>query len=315
MTKIEIYDGLDPGKIASSGQCFRVRSFRAKQSDPRKKSLASADDVRTYVFVSGDRILHIKEVTTESETLTGADLQTGAAGFECKTKQVFEVSCDETEWHSFWHNYFDIGRSYRDVAARAKGKSEFADEAAKRGFGLRILRQEPWEMLVTFIISQRKSIPSIAKSVEKLAEKFGHEIKDGIRSFPSPEELAGASESDLAQCGLGYRVGYVQDAVKKAVSGELDLKTASKLPDDKLLEKLKQVRGVGEKVANCIALFAYARTACAPADVWINRAIEEQFGGKSPFALFGDDAGIIQQYIFCYERELAGIKAGLKIGI
>ena len=216
MTKIEIYDGLDPGKIASSGQCFRVRSFRAKQSDPRKKSLASADDVRTYVFVSGDRILHIKEVKTESETLTGADLQTGAAGFECKTKQVFEVSCDETEWHSFWHNYFDIGRSYRDVAARAKGKSEFADEAAKRGFGLRILRQEPWEMLVTFIISQRKSIPSIAKSVEKLAEKFGHEIKDGIRSFPSPEELAGASESDLAQCGLGYRVGYVQDAVKKA---------------------------------------------------------------------------------------------------
>ena len=114
---------------------------------------------------------------------------------------------------------------------------------------------------------------------------------------------------------MGYRVGYVQDAVKKAVSGELDLKTVSKLPDDKLLEKLKQVRGVGEKVANCIALFAYARTACAPADVWINRAIEERFGGKSPFALFGDDAGIIQQYIFCYERELAGIKAGLKIGI
>lgn len=113
-----------------------------------------------------------------------------------------------------------------------------------------------------------------------------------------------ATEQDLAECGLGYRVKYVLDAIKQANSGNLNLKTIANLPDNLLLEELQKVYGVGKKVANCIALFAYGRTGCVPVDIWISRAIENECMGISPFHLYGNNAGIIQQYVFYYERNV-----------
>jgi len=168
-------------------------------------------------------------------------------------------------------------------------------------------------MLLTFIISQRKSIPAIIKSVEALSEKYGHDIvteQESLRAFPSPEEMREATAEELTACGLGYRVKYILDAIHKVNSGELNLQSIAELPDNVLLEKLQAVMGVGIKVANCIALFAYGRTACVPVDVWIFRAIEKECGGISPFSLYGENAGIIQQYIFYYERGVIGRKDG-----
>ena len=138
-----------------------------------------------------------------------------------------------------------------------------------------------------------------------LASKFGHCIKTGYETlylFPSPLEMSCATDEKLAECGLGYRTPYILDAIQQVLTGSLDLEALIDCNDEQLLETLQKVHGVGEKVANCVALFAYGRTSCVPIDIWISRAIENDCGGKSPFNLFGKNAGIIQQYIFYYEK-------------
>lgn len=265
--RIEIVDDFDLEKIASCGQCFR----------------AKAVDDGMFRFISGDHVIYI-EKTGEHE---------------------FSVSCTEDEWKSIWVSYFDLNRSYSSLYYEERDKHDFVHKAMDCGRGLRVLRQNPWEMLVTFIISQRKSIPAISKSVEALSEKYGHMIKteyETIYSFPTPEELAGASEEELQACSLGYRVPYIVDAVQRVTSGSLDLKAIADYDDAELLNALQTVHGVGRKVANCICLFGYGRIACVPVDVWISRAVKEDCCGEDPFVLFTDNAGIIQQYIFYYMK-------------
>ncbi len=264
---ITVHDDFDLEKISLSGQCFRVGKF----------------DTDVFRFLCGNHVLYMKAVG----------------------KGEFSVSCTGDEWKSIWNPYFDLDRSYRDLVCKETGKNKFTDEAMAFGRGLRVLRQDPWEMLVTFIISQRKNIPAISKAVELLARKYGRKLEteyETVYSFPSPSEMKDADEDSLRRCALGYRARYVIDAVSRVLSGKTDLQLLSFLGDDALLEELQKICGVGRKVANCVALFAYGRTACVPVDVWISRAIDRDFEGESPFPLFGEHAGIIQQYIYYYER-------------
>lgn len=273
--QVTIKDDFDLEKIIDSGQCFRGKCL----------------EDGSYRFISGESVIYLRPEDRE-------------AG-------VYTVSCDRESWETTWFPFFDLERCYSEIAVLESGKHEFVDQAIAHGRGVRLLRQDPWEMLLTFIISQRKSIPAIIKSVEALSEKYGHDIvteQERLKAFPSPEEMKEATAEELAACGLGYRVKYILDAIQKVNSGELNLKAIAKLPDDVLLEKLQAVMGVGIKVANCIALFTYGRTACVPVDVWIFRAIEKECGGISPFSLYGENAGIIQQYIFYYERGVIGRK-------
>lgn len=271
--KVQINDDFDLDKIIDSGQCFR-----GKRIDNNK-----------YRFVTGNHIIYLQRERTD----------------------VYTVSCNKDEWQNVWESFFDLNRSYCELVALETGKNSFIDSAIAYGRGLRLLRQEPWEMLVTFIISQRKSIPAIARSIEALSDKFGHDLitpDETLKAFPSAEEMQDATEQDLAECGLGYRVKYVADAIKQMNSGSLNLKSIANLPDTLLLEELQKVYGVGRKVANCTALFAYGRTGCVPIDTWISRAIENECAGISPFYLYGDNAGIIQQYVFYYERNVISHK-------
>lgn len=271
--QIQIDDDFDLDKIIDSGQCFRGIRI----------------DSHKYRFMTGDKILYLQR----------------------EKMDVYTVSCNEAEWENVWKSFFDLDRSYCGLAASETGKNSFVDSAIAYGRGLRLLRQDPWEMLVTFIISQRKSIPAITKSVEAISDRFGHNVitkNEKLKAFPSAEEMKYATEQDLAECGLGYRIKYVLDAIKQANSGNLNLKTIANLPDNLLLEELQKVYGVGEKVANCIALFAYGRTGCIPVDIWISRAIENECAGISPFYLYGNNAGIIQQYVFYYERNVISHK-------
>ena len=245
--QVTIKDDFDIEKIIDSGQCFRGKCL----------------EDGSYRFISGDSAIYLRP-------------KDGEAG-------VYTVSCDRESWETIWFPFFDLERCYSEIAVLESGKHEFVDQAIAHGRGVRLLRQDPWEMLLTFIISQRKSIPAIIKSVEALSEKYGHDIvteQERLKAFPSPEEMKEATAEELAACGLGYRVKYILDAIQKVNSGELNLKAIAKLPDDVLLEKLQAVMGVGIKVANCIALFAYGRTACVPVDVWIFRAIEKECGGR-----------------------------------
>lgn len=267
MLQIEIQDDFDLEKTASCGQCFRAKPL---------------DDV-FFRFVSGDHVIYIKEI---------GDHQ-------------FTVSCTKEEWKEIWTRYFDLNRSYNNLYLEEREKHDYVRKAMDCGRGIRILRQDPWEMLVTFIISQRKSIPAISKSVEALAEKYGHKIqtdREIIYSFPTPEEMADASIDDLKECSLGYRVPYIYDAIQKVTSGSLNLDKIADYSDEELFQELQTVNGVGKKVANCICLFGYGRMARVPVDVWIARAVDEDCCGEDPFRLFEGIAGIIQQYVFYYKK-------------
>lgn len=267
--KINISDDFDLDKIIDSGQCFRNRR-RAEGS---------------WLFLSGGHVLEINK--------TG--------------REEYQVSCPDREWKGFWEHYFDLSRNYSQIRALCLRQLQKAgwDDAAVRflqkaiadGTGLRILRQDPFETLITFIISQRKNMPAIAQAVEKLSRQYGHMLQEGIYSFPHPQELGRASEQDLRALGLGYRAPYVKDAVEKVLSGELVLADMEKMDDDSLYQKLLEVKGVGKKVADCVCLFGFGRTGRAPVDVWISRAID-CCGGISPFPAFGPYAGIVQQYVF-----------------
>ena len=172
--------------------------------------------------------------------------------------------------------------------------------------GIRILRQEPFETLVSFIISQRKTIPAIRKSVELICEQFGRIIKtdfeDSIHLFPTPEQLSKATMLHLSNCALGYRGAYVRDAIEKVVERIVRLDGFRKTPDGDMLAELQQIKGVGIKIASCVALYAYHRLNIAPIDVWIKRAIQDDFKGVNIFAEFERHAGVLQQYIFYYKR-------------
>lgn len=279
-TIITIEDDLDLGKIAASGQCFRVREFEDK----------------TFRFITGNNVIYMRKLVDEADDTRESSVS------------HYEISCSQDEWERIWEPYFDLARSYADIRRRSAGENQFVDTAMDFGRGIRVLKQDAWEMLVTFIISQRKSIPAISKSVDYIAERYGRPIVtefETVHAFPTPEELSAANEEDLRGCSLGYRAPYVADAVRLVLSGELDLEAIAKLGDEELFEELQKVHGVGKKVANCICLFAYGRTGLVPVDVWIARAIEQECEGVDPFAAFGDDAGIIQQYVFFYMTQVA----------
>lgn len=285
---VRIEDDFDMEKIRTSGQCFRI---------------ARLDD-GTYRAIAGDKVLYMRKAggacADEADQADGCE--TGGGDFG-ESGTEWEVSCSPEEWGSFWSAYFDLGRDYSAIRAACKGRNAFVDEAMDYGCGLRILAQDPWEMLITFIVSQRKNMPAIASAVEQLAQRFGSPVeteRGTVYAFPTPEQLAQASEDDLRACSLGYRAPYIAETTRQVLSGELDLQSLADADDAALFEDLQKARGVGAKVANCVCLFGYGRTSQVPVDVWIARAIDEECGGVDPFAQFGEDAGIMQQYVFYY---------------
>lgn len=283
---VDIHDDFSLKKIAKSGQCFRV----------------TEQGGGWWRFIATDKAMFMRKLD-DAESPDGAEFGAPFGAGE------YETTADADTWAQFWKPYFDMDRNYAAIRAECFGKSGFVDEAMRFGAGLRVLNQDAWEMLVTFIISQRKSIPAISSAVAALSEMFGEPIhidcpegckRVGLYSFPTPESLASASDEQLKKCSLGYRVGYVRDAARMVVSGELDLDELAGMQDDDLFCELQRVHGVGKKVANCVCLFGYGRSQMVPVDVWIQRAIDEDCNGCDPFAQYGADAGIMQQYVFYY---------------
>ena len=181
----------------------------------------------------------------------------------------------------------------------------FLRRACEYGRGIRILRQEGWETLVSFIISQQKNIPAIKTCVETLCMRYGEPIEGGAFAFPTAERLASLEEAHFLACSLGYRAKYVLAAARMAISGALDLSAIGGLDDGALHDALLRVPGVGEKVANCVMLFGYHRLSRFPRDVWINRVEAREYGGAFPEGRYPDTAGVLQQYVFYYARETA----------
>lgn len=264
---ITIHDDFNLQRIIDSGQCFRP----VKIPDGR------------YRFITGKHLLHIQELGDGR----------------------YEVDCSRWNWKHTWKPYFDLNASYAAIRRSIPDSDTYLSWAAEYSQGIRILRQDPWEMLITFIISQRKSIPAIRSAVEMLCEKAGTLCEEGgenFYTFPRPGELARLSAEDLRECSLGYRAPYIYQTVRKVRREKINLYQWNILADEKLVEKLMEFPGVGIKVANCTALFGYHRIARAPVDVWIERVIREHYGGQNPFVSYPETAGIMQQYMFYYIR-------------
>ena len=236
----------------------------------------------------------------------GSGAYTGAAGSfaarvfaEGDTLTVEATGGDE----AFWRNYFDLDTDYGEIKNRLIESEPRIRKAAEYGYGIRILNQDPFETIISFIISQNNNIPRIRKNIESLCDKYGEPIEGSSRkAFPSPEALAQADEADLAAMKLGYRGPYIIAAAKRYME--------EGCPSCR--EELLSYLGIGPKVANCIMLFGLRDMAAFPVDTWVKHIMNDMYGfdegdtkGMQRFAAerFGSLAGYAQQYLFYYYRD------------
>lgn len=215
------------------------------------------------------------------------------------TDMIIKNAAPEDE--KIWRNYFDLELDYGKIRGDISKLHPVLEDAARYAPGIRILRQEPYEALCTFIISQNNNIKRIKGIVARLCESFGDEIDEGVYTFPTAERLAELTPDDLAPLRAGFRNRYIIDSAKKVALGEVDLELCKTADYEAARAELMKITGVGVKVADCTLLFGMHRVEAFPVDVWMKRAMEKLFPGMTAND-FGEYAGIAQQYIFHYSR-------------
>lgn len=213
--------------------------------------------------------------------------------------EIIFLNTTEEDFKSLWWAYFDLERDYEGIL------DSFDDEHLKKAlrefYGIRILKQNEWEALCSFIISQNNNIPRIKGIIERLCMTFGEKIKEEEYSFPSYEKIAELNEEDLAPLRAGFRNKYIIDAARKLKSGEVDIEKVKKLPLDEARQELMKIKGVGKKVADCTLLYGFGRMEAFPVDVWVKRIVEELYPDGLPQCIKGNE-GIAQQYLFHWRR-------------
>lgn len=251
------------------GQCFR---WNKKEED-------------SYIGVVGNCVISIKQ-----------------------NDDMFETDCND---EALVNTYFDFDKNYGDIKKALAGLDDVLLKAIPSGYGIRLLKQDPWEALVSFIISANNNIPRIKKIIESLCLNFGNEImynNNLYYTFPDADAIAKLTVEQLDVIKSGFRAKYIIDAAQKVSSGAVDLKAVYSMNTDEAREYLKQIKGVGNKVADCILLFAYQKYDVFPKDVWIKKVLNDLYGvDEKNFDLFvsehfGELAGFAQQYLFYYMR-------------
>lgn len=250
-------------QIARSGQCFR---------------LVSCGD-QVFSLVAGEHYIEISQ--------TGSQIT---------------FSGSQKEWEEIWMDYFDCGRDYGAIKKRIDPQDTYLSNAAIQGWGIRILHQDVWEMIITFIISQQNNIKRIRKCVETICERYGEKRinfhKEPYYLFPTPEALAAVSVEELIECNLGYRAKYIQKTAQMIVRKEVNLKSLPLMTYEDAKKEVMKLCGVGTKVAECICLFGLQHMNAFPIDTHIQKVLKEHYAEGFPFERYKDCAGILQQYIF-----------------
>ena len=221
------------------------------------------------------------------------------------------------DFNNIWYDYFDLGTDYTEIKKTLKNMDEYLDKASDFGWGIRILRQDGWEMLVSFIISSNNRIPMIQRAIENLSEKFGKYIGEyegqKYYAFPTPEELNKATKEEIRACSTGFRDKYIKSTAESVFLNEDNVSGYFELDTENCRKELLKFNGVGPKVCDCIALFGMQKYDTFPVDVWVKRVMQE-FYLEEDLSLpkiraysmdkFGSLAGFAQQYLFYYAREL-----------
>lgn len=231
-------------------------------------------------------------------------------------------NCSEKDFYDIWEKYFDLSTNYDEIKEKLS-VDPLLKKSVDFGKGIRILKQEPFEIVVSFIISANNRIPMIKRAIDNISKTWGNPVEyDGrtYYTFPAPQVLKDASEEELEGCGLGFRAKYVKDTVNKiynSINGaegfeEYDIYKIAAMDADRCHEALQSFSGIGPKVADCIMLFSMDKCSAFPVDVWVKRAMMHfylapdvslkkirDFGRDK----FGGEAGYAQQYLFYYARE------------
>lgn len=267
----------DPKHIFECGQAFRWQ----KKEDS------------SYDIVAFGKMLNVKRQDRDI-IFTGTNLQ---------------------DFDNIWYDYFDLGRDYDEIKNELS-KDPILKEAIKFGWGIRILNQEPFEIVISFIISANNQISRIKKSIEMISKEYGNKKSDPYiyYSFPTPEELSIATPEDLrANAKVGFRDKRIVETSKIIANGDLKLNNIFQMNREEGKKLLMTLPGVGPKVSDCILLFAFNKDEAFPVDVWVKRVMEHFYLKKETNVkhigmhgdrIFGNLAGFAQQYLFYYAREL-----------
>lgn len=277
-------------QILECGQCFRWERITDTN----------------YIVVAYRRVI---EIIQEGSTLT-------------------ILNTNINDFNEIWKDYFDLNVNYEEVKIELS-KDELLKKSVEFGYGIRILNQDPFEILISFIISARNSIPSIMKTIKKISERWGDKIEykgNTYYAFPTPNQLKDVSLEEIKETGASFRSKYIVDTISKVNAvieaksngtldeelKQFDLDYIKSLPVDECHKALQNFMGVGAKVADCIMLFSMGKHSAFPVDVWIKRAMIHfylapdvslnkirVFGREK----FGELAGLAQQYLFYYARE------------
>ena len=286
MVKITVKD-FNLKQTLECGQCFNYEQISASESDE-----ISECHYEYSVIAHGKRL----KIDQDREILTFKN-------------------ADEEEVNNIWINYFDLSRDYSKIKKRIIQADPDLQHVIEKYYGIRILNQEFVETLMSFIISQNKNIPGIKKIVRTISQKYGSLIDEdeeqSYYSFPDLNQLSRITEQDFRDMKTGFRAAYLRDAIDKITDGSICGEELKKLQFNEAKDKLTGIKGVGDKVANCVLLFSLGFRNAFPVDVWIKRIMEElyfhretdkkvieKYAGEK----FGEYGGYAQQYLFIYAK-------------
>ena len=224
------------------------------------------------------------------------------------------ISGSLENFNKIWRNYFDLDRDYAKIRKQLCVDG-FMRQATDFGTGIRILKQDKWEVLCSFITSQNNNIPRIKSIIDTLCREFGNAVwfeEKQLYTFPSAETLEKVEAHHLAPLRCGYRAEYIIRTARAIANGTIDLDALSQNSPDAARTALKKLHGVGDKVADCVMLFGLHKLDAFPIDVWMKRAVAQHYGTDFDPVIFSPYAGIAQQYIFHYMREKQTTPADVK---
>ena len=275
---LEDVKNFNPKHIFECGQCFRW----IKQEDD------------SYTGVAMGKVINVKQ----------------------EGNKIYLDNTTKEDFDNIWYDYFDLERDYEEMVNTLKVMDEYLEKATEFGEGIRILKQDGWEMLISFIISANNRIPMIQRAINNLSKNFGTYIGEyknqEYYAFPTPQQLNKATIEEIRACSTGFRDKYIKSTAQIVNDENIDVLEYRKLPTAECLKELLKFNGVGPKVADCIALFGMQKYDTFPVDVWVKRVMQEFYVEedlsltkirKFGIEKFGDLAGFAQQYLFYYARE------------
>lgn len=242
---------------------------------------------------------------TEEGTFVGT-VKKNTLVVEQKDEEIIFRNTDEGTFLNLWVPYFDLERNYRAITDGFRS-DKYISAALDEFYGIRILHQEPWEALCSFIISQNNNIPRICGIIDRLCEGFGTKTDKDEFSFPDAEIMSRLTEADLSVLRAGFRNKYLIDAAQKVASGEISLDAIYEMPIEDARTELMKIKGVGPKVAECTLLYGFGRLEAFPIDVWVKRIMAEMYSDGLPKCTENYE-GIAQQYLFHWRRNSKNFK-------